>query len=189
MAKKGYCQPSDVSGFLGLSFTPAQENQADKLIESTETLIDAWTSRGWLVGEQESEAHYLGEYWRTRIIYLRYAPVEVVTEVRTADDVVLVEGENYEIKSLEEGTIGLKATIHQVLYVQYTPVNAVPSPIRDACAEWVAARMQPALRPDSYGLDSYSLPDLTVKFSRQMMNGMPDTVQQALDLFRYPVTA
>jgi hypothetical protein len=193
MPAKGYCLPVDVADFLGVVFSAPQEVQAARLIESTEIDIDRYTNRGWLVGVQTAEAHRYMAY-RLGKIYLRYVPVASIAEVRGRSglgeaETVLVANEDYEIVSLEDGLIRLVSPgSYDRVTVDYTPVNLVPAPIRDACAEWVAARMMPHLRPDTYGLDSYSLPDLTVKFSRAVMGeGMPANVSRTLDLYRFPV--
>lgn len=188
--KRAYCEPTDVADFLGLEFNNAQLIQAARHIDSVTTLIDEHTNRGWQVGEQNGEQHRWPEF-RLGNLYLRYTPVASIEEIRGrftlgVDEVALVDGQDYEVVSLDDGLIRLiTPTAYDQVSVDYTPVDVVPAPIRDACAEWVAARMQPMLR-DSYGLDSYSLPDLTVKFSRSMMgDGMPTSVKNVLDRYRH----
>ncbi|KRT76712.1 MAG: hypothetical protein XU14_C0033G0010 [Armatimonadetes bacterium CSP1-3] len=190
MPSKAYCTVSDVADFLGVSLTSAQEVQAARLIESVTVLIDEELLRGFLVGVQTGEEHYQSEY-ASGMLYLIYAPVTSISQIRGraalgSDDTVLVEDTDYEIISLVSGSIRLvNPGAYDRVSVDYTPVNTVPTPIRDATVEWVASRLMPTLRMDSYGLESYSLPDISVKFSRSIMgDGMPPNVKKTLDHYR-----
>ena len=190
MPSKAYCTVSDVADFLGVSLTSAQEVQAARLIESVTVLIDEELLRGFLVGVQTGEEHYQSEY-ASGMLYLIYAPVTSISQIRGraalgSDDTVLVEDTDYEIISLVSGSIRLvNPGAYDRLSVDYTPVNTVPAPIRDATVEWAASRLMPTLRMDSYGLESYSLPDISVKFSRSIMgDGMPPNVKKTLDHYR-----
>jgi hypothetical protein len=185
-----YCAVADVEDFLGVSFTTAQEVQAARVIEAVTLLIDKDLGFGFSAGAQTGEKHYLEEY-SGGILYLIYIPVSAVAQIRgraglNASELILTVDVDYEVISLSEGKIRLvNPQAYDRVSVDYIPVDAVPAPIRDACAEWAAARMMPSLRPDTYGLDSYSLPDITVKFSRSMMgDGMPSSVKQTLDHYR-----
>ena len=190
MPSKAYCTVSDVADFLGVSLTSAQEVQAARLIESVTVLIDEELLRGFLVGVQTGEEHYQSEY-ASGMLYLIYAPVTSISQIRGraalgSDDTVLVEDTDYEIISLVSGSIRLvNPGAYDRLSVDYTPVNTVPAPIRDATVEWAASRLMPTLRMDSYGPESYSLPDISVKFSRSIMgDGMPPNVKKTLDHYR-----
>ena len=79
MAAKGYCTAEEVANFLGRDFTAAQWAQCEKLIERAEAFIDNYTGRGWLMGTQTDEAHYLIN--ANRFIFLRYAPVSSVSAI------------------------------------------------------------------------------------------------------------
>jgi hypothetical protein len=200
---KGYCLIGDVGDFLGQSFTAPQAAYCVQLIARAEAYIDFFTNRGWLVGAQTAEAHQITH---SPLVYLRYAPVATVTAVRGRGavgdaEIDMVADSDYEIRSLENGLIVLLATAYSQfrlrrdgqfsrIRVDYAPVAAVPAPITQATIELVALWMQPRLRPDSYGIDSYTLPDLTVRFSRShVQEALPPTVQQILTQYRYPVIA
>ncbi|NJN53287.1 MAG: hypothetical protein HC804_00140 [Anaerolineae bacterium] len=190
MAAKGYCSTADVANFLALTFTPAQTAQCEALIERTEIEIDSETNRAWLTGAITGEAIYAPPY----DLWLRYAPVASVTAVTGRcgvgeDEEALVADEDYEVRDLNAGQIHLltPGSYDRVL-VDYTPVDAVPADLVQAIVEVVAARMQAHLRPGSYGLDSYSLPDLTVRYARShVQEAMPPAARMVIDRYRYPV--
>ncbi len=191
MAAKGYCTAQNVADFLARTFTAAQTTHCNNLIERAEVYIDEETGRGWLVGAQTDERHYVDD----RNVFLRYAPVASVTTVTGRTGLGEAEEEltadsDYEVRDLESGLIGLFTTAYERLLVDYTPVNEVPLDIKQACIELVATWIGPHLQPGSYGLDSYSLPDLTVKFARSHVQEVaPPTVQRILDRYRYVVHA
>lgn len=192
MAAKGYCTAALVAAFLGKTFTTDQTTQANSLIERAEAYIDNQTGRGWLVGAQTDEAHFLGQKpW----VFLRYTPVQEITAVtgRTApgeDEAALTLDEDYEVRDLETGLIRLLVSGYDRILVDYTPVATVPGDLVQAAIELVTNWLQPSLQPGTYGLDSYSLPDLTVRFSRaHVQEVVPPTVQQVIDSYRYRVHA
>jgi hypothetical protein len=191
MAAKGYCTADDVAELLGLTFTAGQEAHCDNLIERAETDIDEGTGRGWLVGEQADEAHYpIG-----RLIFLRYAPVASVESITGrsgpgGEEIALVADEDYELRDAEAGLIKLLSSGYERLLISYTPVDTLPGDLKQAVIELVASRMQPSLQPGTYGLDSYSLPDLQVRFARShVQEAMPPQVAQTIDRYRYRVHA
>lgn len=192
MAKKGYCNVTDVAEFLGKSLTDAQGAHCEALIERMENHIDNRTRRGWLEGAQTNERiEVTGQN-----VYLRYTPVESVSSITGRSglgesDETLTVDEDYEVIDLEKGYIRLVYPgNYDRLLVTYTQADEVPGDIQQACIELVAARMQLHLMPGSYGLDSYSLPDLTVKFSRgHMQQAEPPAVRSTLEYYRYPVHA
>lgn len=192
MAAKGYCTYSDVQAFLGLTFTAGQQTQCAALIEQAEAFIDSETNRGWLMGAQTNEAFY----HPGSKIFVRYTPVTTVSAITGrasmgADEVTLTVTTDYELRDAEAGYIYLvsPASYYQIL-VDYTPVSTVPADIKRACVELVATWMQSSLNPTSFGLDSYSLPDLTVKYNRSYNQvAMPPTVQAVIDRYRYWVHA
>jgi len=192
MAAKGYCAAADVADFLAVTFTAGQTTQADNLIEQAEIFIDEETNRGWLMGAQTDEAfHHPGHY-----VFVRYAPVTSIDAItgRTAlgeDEAALVVDEDYEMRDLEAGLIYLvyPGSYDRIL-VDYTPVGTVPADLKLACIELVADYMQPHLQPGSYGVESYSLPDLTVKFkARATIYSERSRMQQVFDRYRYRVYA
>jgi len=204
MAAKGYCTHTDVSGFLGLTFSGAQNTYADSKVESAEEVIDAVTKRGWLMGAQTLETHQLNEYWRGEPyqyggltfggkLYVKYAPVTSIEAVYgrmglQTSNILLIEGTDYEVIDLNAGLLRLIfPTLYDRIQISYTPVNTVPPAIRDAAAELIAWWMQPGLRPDTYGLYSVSLPDISMRFAFHDVEAIPPTVQSKLDLFTYPV--
>lgn len=195
MAPKGYCIPGDVADFMGIAFTAAQEVLAEKLIEQAEAMVDIETARAWLTGALTDEAYYRQNF-RLGNLYLRYAPVASVTTVKGRSglgvaETTLTVDVDYEVRDLSDGLIWLVyPSSYDRIRVTYTPVATVPGPIARATAELVGAWMQPSLRPETYGLASYSLPDLSVQFAREMADrSIPPTVQSILDLYRYPVHA
>ena len=195
MPAKGYCSAADVADFLGLAFTSAQEVLASRLIEEAEPTVDLATARAWLTGARTDEAYYRASF-RLGNLYLRYAPVDSVATVKAragmgSTETTLVADTDYEVRDLSDGLIWLVYPgSYDRIRVTYTPTATVPGPITKATAELVGAWMQPSLRPETYGLASYSLPDLSVQFAREMADrSIPATVQSILDLYRYPVTA
>lgn len=192
MTAKAYCVYADVASFLGVTLTSGQQTRATDLIASTTIDVDNETNRGWLVGVQTSERHERSRYWR-QDLYVRYAPivsVQAITGRGYLGDVetALVAGTDFELVDAEAGLLRLlyPSSWERVL-VSYTPVDTVPLPIRDATAEWVAAKMLPSLRPDTYGIESYSLPDLSVRFSKTVTESIPQNVADTLAKYRYGV--
>jgi hypothetical protein len=192
MAAKGYTTAGAVADLLGLTFTAAQEAQADVLIEQVEAYIDRETGRGWLVGTQTAEVHHVGG----ATILLRYAPVASITTVLGRlgvgeAETTLVADTDYEVMDLENGHLRLiYPRSYDRLRVTYVPVDTVPSDLARAAAEMVAAWLQPTLTPGTFGLDSYSLPDLTVRFARShVQTTAPPLAQNVIDRYRYGVHA
>lgn len=192
MTAKGYCAYTDVQSFLGVTFTAAQVTLCGSLIEQAEVFIDGETNRAWAVSAQTDERFYSPGYE----IYLRYAPVTTVSAVtgRTAlgdSETTLTVDVDYEVRSLETGLIYLVSPrSYDRVMVDYTPSTSIPKDISRACTELVANWMQPSLNPASFGLDSYSLPDLTVKFNRSFnQETVPPTVRAVLERYRYRVHA
>lgn len=194
MAIKGYCTAEEVADFLGREFTAAQWAQCEKLIERAENFIDNYTGWGWLMGARTDEAHYLTGA-ANRFIFLRYAPVSSVSAItgRTAPgetETTLTANDDYEVRDLESGQILLISGGYDRVLVDYTPVSTVPGDLEQAIIELVSTWLGPQLQPGSYGLDSFSLPDLTVKFSRaHVQEAIPPTVESVLDRYRYRVHA
>jgi hypothetical protein len=197
MAAKGYCTADEVAAFLGKTFTPAQETNCDLLIELAEVEIDEETGRGWLVGPQTDEIYYPsppGSFWNN-VVFLRYTPLLTIEGItgRTGpgeDETGLAADVDYEVRDPAAGTIRLLNGGYERLLLSYTPVDEVPGDIRQATIELVATRIQPQLQPGTFGVDSYSLPDLTVNFSRSHVQAaFPPTVQRVLDRNRYRVQA
>lgn len=173
MAAKGYCDAAAVASFLGVTLSAGQQAYALSLLETVEQLIDAETGRGWLMGVQANETFRCVD-WPDGLLYLRYTPVNtgvaLVVTGRTAlgeAEQTLVADTDYEVMDFAGGVLQLiDLDYWDRILVDYTPQTAVPTPVRDAAAEWVAALMQPSLRPDTYGVESFSLPDLSIKFAK-----------------------
>jgi len=190
MMAKGYCTTDEVSGFLGVTFSGAHAVQCDALIEAAELEFDGETNRGWLVGVQTLEAHPVVNY--SPNVWLKYAPVASISAVKGRSalgetETDLVADTDYEVVDLNTGHIRL---VHPSLYdrvrVTYTPVATVPADIRQAIIELVAARLMPTLAPGTYGLDSVTLPDYAVKYSRAHVQvAYPPTTQRAIDRWRW----
>ncbi len=105
------------------------------------------------------------------------------------NNILLTAGTDYEVMDLNVGLVRLVfPSLYDQVQASYTPVATVPTLIKRAAAELIAWWMQPSLRPDSYGLFSYSLPDLTVRFAFHTEDPIPGGVTSKLDTFAYPVT-
>lgn len=189
MAAKGYCTVQNVAEFLGLTLTAAQVVQCQARIEQAEAFIDGECNRAWLMPAQTDEAHYWPDYQ----VYLRYAPVASVEAVtgRTrlgGTETTLTVNQDYEVRDLEAGLVHLVSPRRwERIMVDYTPAAGTPADIQRACMELVATWMLPSLQPGVFGLDSYSLPDLTVKFSRSHFQEVAPTVQQVIERYRFRV--
>lgn len=188
MASKGYCTSTNVADWLGATFTAAQYAHCETLIEQAEIFIDEETGRGWLVDTQTDEAIYHPRY----LVYLKYAPVDSITTItgRTGigeDEETLTADDDYEVRDLTTGLIYLVSPdSYDRILVDYTPTDAVPADITMACTEIVANWMQPHLTPGMFGVDSYSLPDLTVKFSRtHTQQPMPPNAMRVIERYAY----
>lgn len=192
MAAKGYCDVGDVADWLGQTFTAAQTLHCENLIERAERYIDNYTGRAWMVEAQSNERHYVD----SRNVYLKYAPVASVASVTGRpglgeSEETLVADDDYEVRDLNSGLIVLvfPANYDRVL-VSYTPVFAAPVDIQQACTEITANWMQSHLQPGSYGIDSISLPDLTLRYARShVQQAAPPAARAILDHYRYPVAA
>jgi hypothetical protein len=189
MTIKGYCTTADVAAITG-DLTGAQMARATQLIEAAETWLDGEIGRGWLVGAQSEEAHfYPAEYLR-----LDSWPVTSITTVKARTgmgetETTLTVNVDYEVIDLAAGIIRIEAPgSYERIRVTYVPNDAVPADIRQAAAELTATWLLPTLNSGSFGLDSYSLPDLTVKFSRtHYQAAAPPLVAQIVARYREPV--
>lgn len=191
MATKGYCNLSDIVAITG-DLTPAQSVRAAALIEAAENFFDGETNRAWLVGTQTQEAHFLP----AKYLHLDYWPVASVTAVygRASlgeDEETLTVDDDYEVEDLAAGTIRLTSPgSWDRVRVTYVPDDSVPADVVRAVAELAAAWLQPTLQPGSFGIDSYSLPDMSVKFSRSHYQAAaPPLARQVIDRYRSPVHA
>lgn len=155
---KGYCSHTDVSNLLGVTFTAAQNSEADTLIGMAENYIDRETRRGWIIPAITGERYNL----RTATLYLRYRPVTSVRQVRTRTQAIndllytAIANVDYEVFDLNLGQINFQpgyAGPRAVAFVDYTPnLDAVPADIAQAAAMIVANTMKPLLLPDAYGI-------------------------------------
>ena len=192
MAAKGYCTTSDVADLLARTFTAAEEAQCAALIERAEAFIDGETGRGWLMGAQSNEVHFVD----SQNVFLRYAPVASITSIVGRLDVgeaetTLVADVDYEVMDLAIGQIRLLyPRSYDRVRVTYTPVATVPADLVQAMIEIVSSWMTPTLSPGTFGLDSYSLPDLTVRFARSHVQSVaPPLASRIIDRYRYGVHA
>lgn len=190
MAAKGYCEVEDVEALLQRTFTTAQSAQCAKLIERMETFVDEETGRAWLTGAQTDEAHFVN----SQNVFLKYAPVASVATVKGRSglgeaETTLTVDVDYEVMDMALGKIRLVyPNSYDRIRVTYTPVDTVPADLVQACVEIVANWMQPTLQPGSFGLDSYSLPDLTVRFARSHVQQIaPPLAMKVLERYRWPV--
>lgn len=192
MTTKGYVTVEGVESFLQMTLTAAQQAECERLIPAVEKFVDKYCGRAWLTGAVLLEAH-----WNpSGFLWLGNPPVASVEAVMGrmglgSEEAALVGDEDYEVIDLGEGLIRLvfPRTWDRVR-VSYTPVDVLPEDLGQACVELVVAWMQPGLRPDSYGLDSYSLPDLTVRFSRaHVQSAMPPAVREILDGYAFVAVA
>lgn len=192
MPAKGYCTFADVENLLGETFTEKQQVQCDSLIEAAEKYLDEKTNRAWLTGAQTDEAHYI----EGQNIFLKYVPITSVEDLTGRaglgeSETSLTVDVDYEVRDLNSGHIVLENPgDYDRILVDYTPVATVPADIKQATIEIVAARLQPTLRPGMFGVDSYSLPDLTVRFARShVQQAVPPYAQEVIDNNRYTVHA
>lgn len=192
MASKGYCSNSDVSGWLGLTFTAGQIQQAELLIERVETLIDAYCQRAWLTGALTDEAYY-GPF--TDRLYLASVPVSAVTAVKgrtglTATETTLVAGTDYEVRDLTAGLIHLVSPAsYDRIRVTYTPVATVPAAIKQVAVELVALGLRPVLSGVTADVRRWQTPDLMVEYATASAGGLPVHLTAILDLYRVPSVA
>lgn len=191
MTAKGYCTIGEVTAITG-DLTAAQMARAQDLIAAAETYLDGEMGRAWLVGTQTQEAHF----YPATFLHLDYWPIGSVTAVygRTSlgeTEETLTADDDYEVQNLAAGIIRLTSPgSWDRVRVTYVPVDTVPEDVRLAAAELVASWLQPSLQPGSFGIDSYSLPDLTVKFSRSHYQAAaPPLAQRVIDRYRVPVHA
>lgn len=194
MAAKGYCTVDEVAAFLGRTFTPEQDIQAERLIETAEADIDGGTNRGWLVGVQTDEVHWYAGF-RLGNLYLRYAPVSTVATVKGRAGIgetesTLTVDVDYELVDLDGGWIRIvNPASWDRIRVTYTPTATVPVDIQHATCELTAHKMRASLMPGSFGAQSIGLPDLQVTFRQFSGESVPLSVTEVIDRWRYLVTA
>lgn len=188
MSAKGYISSTDVSDFLSRTFSTAETTQCDVLIEQAETHIDNETRRAWLTGALEDDTYYV----KSGRVFLKYVPVASVATVKGrsglgSSDVTLVADSDYEVMDLGNGEIRLVSPAnYDRLLISYTPVDTVPADIKRAAIEIVAAWLSPTLNPGSHGLDSLSLPDITVKYARShVQDVVPPIARRILENYRF----
>lgn len=190
MTTKGYCTYGDVEAFLGVTFTGAQATQCETLIEAAELEFDGETNRAWLTGAQTLEAWHIVN--NSPDVWLKYAPVASISAFKGRSalgetETDLVADTDYEVVSLTTGQIRLVyPSLHDRVRVTYTPVATVPADVKQAVVELVAARLMPTMTPGTYGLDSVTLPDYAVKYSRAHVQvAFPPNTQRAIDRWRW----
>lgn len=188
MAAKGYTTAALVADWLGVTLTAAQQTHAATLIEQAESAIDDYCHRGWLMGTQTNEIHR--PYGRAAV-YLKYAPISSVTTVLgrsglgEAEETLTVD-DDYEVMDVESGYIRLVyPASYDRVRITYEPRSTIPKAIERAATELVAMWIQSHLRPDTYGLEMLQLPDMTVRWSRQYLGGMPPAVMALLEPYVY----
>lgn len=184
-----YCTLTEIEDFTG-KLTTSQAQTATRFIAQAETYLNGEMRRAWLIGEQSLEAHYEPHDF----VVLQYFPIDMVTAVYGRSGLgcpeeLLVADEDYEVVDLAAGMVRIvEPWCWDRLRVTYTPTDEPPQDVRRACAELVAQWMQTALRPGTYGLDSYSLPDLSVKFARShVQTAVPPFVKSVIENYRVPV--
>ena len=183
-----YCTLIDVEDIAG-EIAPAHYPRVAQLIAAAERYLNGEMGRAWQVGEQELEMHHAPDY----LIRLVYWSVQEITAVYArqrggGEEVELVEGEDWEAYDLGAGIMKMTApALYDLVRVTYIPEDEVPEDVSLACAELAANWLMPTLRPGSYGLDSYSLPDLTVRFARShAQTAEPPFVRQVINRYRVP---
>ena len=179
MPARGYTTVDTVASVAGLTLTGAQISLVDQvLIEAAEAWIEERTGRTWLTGIITSEPHY----GAGPNLYLRTTPVTSIQAVTAryslsdTPDTALVAGTTYEARDLARGWLVLGTTYDRVL-VSYTPAATVPARIQLAASLLVAHWLQPAMNGLMGGVESYSVGDLSVKLSAEMVKaGVPSEV-------------
>jgi hypothetical protein len=191
MSAKGYITTAQVEAFLQKTLTAAQLAQCETLLESAETHVDNYCKRAWLTGVQTNETHYHPGHH----LYLDCPPVQTVTSITGrsgmgATEETLTVDQDYELRDSAAGLIYLVYPgSYDRIRVTYTPVATVPADIKQACIELVAHWLRPALMPDSYGVQSFQLPDLSVTYRTYAAEAIPLSVQVLLNHYYLPVTA
>lgn len=191
----GYTSPERVQGRTGKTFTQAQLDECELLIEAAEEFINERTSRVWLYDDTPvTETH--APYY-SRAVRLRRSPVESVVSVTTNSGYAgatgtALEGTSYELRSSYKGLLLLPQNyMGREVTVEYIPVPKTVCDPRIALAttELVSFWMQPQLTGlggVSGDIKSYSVGgDLAVVFrdaSREL--GIPDTIVSLLDSCR-----
>lgn len=190
---RGYTDPDKVAAYLGLTLTAPQVAAADWLTPAVEATIDERCGRAWLLGVQTDEAH-----WAPfgRDLYLLHPPATAVAAVKGraglgAAEATLTAGTDYEVRDLAAGRIWLAwPGGYDRIRVTYTPAATLPADIELAATELLGRFLQEHLRPDSYGLESVQLPDLTLRFARWMtQQGLPPSVEERLEPHRFRAVA
>lgn len=190
MAAKGYCNTADVEAFLGQAFSAGQAAQCESLIEAAELEFDGETNRAWLTGAVTLEAWHVVN--RSPDVWLKYAPVSSISAFKGRSalgetETDLVADTDYEVMDLNTGHIRLVyPASYDRVRVSYAPTDTPPADVKQAIIELVAARLLPTLSPGTYGLDSLTLPDYSVKFARSHVQSVyPPTTQRAIDRWRW----
>jgi hypothetical protein len=187
---KGYSNPDRVARHLGVTFTPAQLQEAEAAVAAAEAWIDRRTGRAWLTGAIASETHWTNG---AQHIYLRAAPVASVTSVTARSsmydtpDTELVVAEDYELRSLENGWVYLVGgTSYDRVTVEYTPAAPVPEDIALAATMLAAHWLQPQLSGMLPGIRSYSVGgELQVEFADAVATlGVPAEATALVDQYR-----
>lgn len=194
MAAKGYTDQGQVAAYLGLTLTPAQNLQAAALLAAAEARVDGHCHRAWLVGARTDEEHYAPSFGRE--LFVRFPPVATVDAVKgrlgfLATEAALVAGVDYEVRDLGQGRLWLRAPgYYDRVRVSYTPLATVPEEVRLATTIVAADLLSAALRPDTFGIESYTLPDLSVKFAAWSAGrALPPAAEALLAPYVLPVTA
>lgn len=190
MTAKGYCSTADVEAFLGQNFSAGQAAQCESLIEAAELEFDGETNRAWLTGAQTLEAWHVVNCMPD--VWLKYAPVSSISAFKGRSalgetETDLVADTDYEVMDLNTGHIRLVyPSLYDRVRVTYTPVTTVPADVKQAIIELVSARLMATLSPGTYGLDSLTLPDYSIKFARSHVQAVyPPTTQRAIDRWRW----
>lgn len=174
---KGYTTKAAVAAYMGLAFTVAQNTQCDALIEDVEDYIDGETRRAWLTGAITDEIgivrrdmdQSLGRIFTKNYPITSVASVKVRSRAFDATDTTLTANatsNGYQAFDLNSGLIYVPLSYKDyIARVTYTPVATIPHRLGLAATGIVAHWMQPAISPDTQGIESYSVgQDLTVKF-------------------------
>lgn len=148
-----------VAAFLGLTFTPAQAEQAAALLPAADAAIAAYTDRAWLSPPLAGEA-YTAE---GPLLVLRQRPVASVEGVAAAwgnaPPRSLAVGTQYTVRDLGRGLVLLSPwwtgrpndRAYATLQVDYTPASTVPADVALAATLLVAAWLQPSLEAAGSG--------------------------------------
>lgn len=176
-----YTDAEAIGGYLGVTLTGDQEEQADLLAQAASDWIDRYLGRSW-----QAASPVTGEVQSVNgdRVYLDHRPVTAITSVETRGDYVggqyatLAAGQ-YDLIDATNGVLQLIGYGTYLARVSYTHAGASPPSYVALAARMIAASwLHSALNPSTAGLDSVAVgqADVQVKFSSNVRNVPPEAL-------------